>query len=437
MLQKLSPGLRKVLNNVLWLFADRMLQMGLSLIVGLWVIRYLGPEQFGQLNYALTIVAIFGPIASLGLDSLVVRDLVKEPDAKHEILGTSLALRLASGVLTLLLSTGFIIVFKPQETLTHILVGIIAFGTVFQAFEIIDFWFRSQVQSKYTVIVKNAAYLLVCGIRIALIQLQAPLIAFAWARLGELVLASVGLVLIYQANQRDIKTWRNNWFRGKRLLKESWPLIVSGIAIYIYSTIDQVMLGSFNMVYELGIYAAAVKIAQIPDLIPSIMQISFFPKLTEAKEKSESEYLQKVQAYFDLSLLLWLVVAIPMSSFSHLIVYILGDKYIASGQVLAIYIWAQFGSGLGVARNAYIMIEGKAKNELVITLTGAVTNIVLNLFLIPRYGAVGATVATLITYFVATVLLNFILPDLRPVAGFIVRSLNLWKAIGRIRGVLG
>ena len=442
--QKLSPGLRKVFSNIAWLFADKILQMGLSLIVGIWVARYLGPEQFGLFNYAIAFVALLGPIANLGLDSIVVRDIVRDPFTKNETLGTSLALKLIGGAVTTLLAVGAISLLQPQDTLTHWLVGIIAAGTIFQAFETIDLWFRSQVKSKYTVVVKNSAYLLVCAVRIVLIQIKAPLIAFAWARCGELALAAVGLVIIYQTSGQDIKAWRSSLPQAKNLIKESWPLIVSGIAIYIYSTIDQVMLGSFSAQelkfdpkYELGIYAAAVKISQIFDFIPSIMQISFFPKLTEAKAQGEIEYVKKFQAYFDLTLILWLIIAIPVSLLSTYIVHFLyGDKYAASATILSIYVWSQFGSGFGLARNAFIMIEGKAKNELFLTFTGALVNIVLNLYLIPKHGAVGATVATLITYFIVTVLLNFMIPDLKPIGKLILGSCNLYKAATRIKGIV-
>ncbi len=435
--QKFSPGLRKVVSNIGWLFADKILQMGLSLIVGIWVARYLGPEQFGLFNYAIAFVALLGPIANLGLDTIVVRDIVRHPDSKNETLGTSFALKLFGGAVTTLLAFGAISLLQPQDNLTHWLVGIIAAGTIFQAFETIDLWFRSQVQSKYTVVVKNSAYILICALRIVLIQMQAPLIAFAWARFGELALAAVGLVMVYQASGQDLKAWRSTLPRAKKLLTESWPLIVSGIAIYVYSTIDQVMLGSFNQTVQLGIYAAAVKISQIFDFIPSIMQISFFPKLTEAKAQGESEYIKKFQAYFDLTLILWLVVAIPVSLLSNYVVHFLyGDNYAASATVLSIYVWAQFGSGFGVARNAFIMIEGKAHNELYLTFTGASLNIILNWYLIPKYGAIGATVATLITYFVVAVLLNFIIPDLKPVGKFILRSCNLYKGVNRILEVV-
>jgi O-antigen/teichoic acid export membrane protein len=286
---------------------------------------------------------------------------------------------------------------NPNESLTRWLVGIIAASTIFQSFETINFWFQSQVQSKYTVVAKNSVSLLIAGLRIAMIQLQAPLIAFAWVRLGEVALSGVALVLIYQSKGNDFKLWRVSWQRGKQLLQESWPLVLSSLAVYLYSKIDQLMLGSLNKT-ELGYYAVAVKISEICDFLPVIIASSIFPKLALLREQDYSEYIKKFQIYSDAMLLLWLVVALPVSLLAPFIVHILyGEQYAASASVLAVYVWAQFGSNFGVARNTYFALEGQLRYGLYLTVVGSIFNIVLNSLLIPKYGAFGATVATLMT----------------------------------------
>lgn len=243
--KKLGPGLRQVISNTTWLFADRILQMGLSLFVGVWVTRYLGPTQFGTLNYALTFVSMFGAIASLGgLGTLIVRDIARDPSCKEESLGTAFALHLTSGLITIVVTVGLISLLNPNEPLTRWLVGIFAAGTVFEAFNTIDYWFQSQVQSKYTVLARNSAYVLMCAVRLALIQLQAPLIAFAWARLAEVALGALGLVIAYKLQGNQVQKWRVSLSRVKALLIECWPLVLSGVAVYMYANIDQVMLGS-------------------------------------------------------------------------------------------------------------------------------------------------------------------------------------------------
>jgi PST family polysaccharide transporter len=434
--QKLGPGLRQVLGNMAWLLTDQVLQMALGLLVGVWVARFLGPEQFGLLNYAIAFVSLFSSVATMGLGTLVVRDIARNPDCKEESLGTAFVIQFVGGIITLLLTVTVISVLNPNDSLTRWLVGIIAAGTIFQSFETINYWFQSQVQSKYTVLTKNCVSLLIAGVRIGLIQFNATLIAFAWVRLAEVALGGIILAFVYQSKGNDFKLWRVSWQRGKKLLQESWPLVLSSLAVFIYSKIDQIMLGSLNKT-ELGYYAVAVKLSEICDFVPMIIAGSIFPKLAQLREKNYAEYLKKFQIYSDSMLLLWLGVAVPISLLAPFIVQTLyGEKYAASASVLSIYVWAQFGSNFGVARHTYFALEGQLRYGLYLTVVGSIFNIVLNSLLIPKYGAFGATVATLITYFYVIILVNFLIKELRPFGNLILNSLNLYKAASRLLGLI-
>ena len=434
--QRLGPGLRQVLGNLAWLLTDQILQMALGLLVGVWVARYLGPAQFGLLNYAIAFVSLFSSVATMGLGTLVVRDIARNPDCKEETLGTAFAIQFVGGIITLLLTVTVISVLNPNESLTRWLVGIIAAGTIFQSFETINFWFQSQVQSKYTVVAKNSVSLLVAALRIGLVQIKAPLIAFAWLRLGEVAFAGFAIALVYQSRGNDLKLWRVSWLRGKELIQESWPLVLSGLAVYIYSKIDQIMLGSLNQT-ELGYYAVAVKVSEICDFLPMIIASSIFPKLANLRDKNYGEYIKKFQIYSDTMLFLWLGVALPISLLAPFIIQILyGEQYAASARVLSVYVWAQFGSNFGIARNAYFALEGQLRYGLYLTVVGSIFNIVLNSLLIPIYGAFGATVATLITYFYVIILVNFLIKELRPFGNLILNSLNLYKAASRLIGLI-
>jgi PST family polysaccharide transporter len=435
--QKLGPGVRQVLSNIAWLFTDQILQMGLGLFVGLWVARYLGPTQFGLLNYALAFVSLFSSVATMGLGTLVVRNIARDPECKNETLGTAFGVQFTGGCITLVLSVTVIALLKPNDTLTRWLVGIIAAGTIFNAFEAINFWFQSQIQSKYTVLAKNSVCFLVAAVRIGLVTIKAPLLAFAWVRLGEVALVGMAYVYFYQLTGNKIKDWQFSWERCKELLSESWPIILSGLAIYLYSKTDQIMLGAMNKNAELGYYAAAVKISEICDFLPMILSSSIFPKLANLRKTNYEEYLNKFQIYSDIMIFLWLGVAIPISLLSPWIVHLLyGEKYAKSAAVLALYVWAQFGSNFGVARSTYLNIEGQLRYGLYLTVVGSILNVGLNFLLIPKYGAFGATAATLITYFYVIILVNFLIKELRPFGNFIWRSLNLYKAACRIRGLV-
>ena len=253
-----------LIGNMVWLLSDQILLMGLGLLAGVWVASDLGPTQFGLLNYAIGLVLLFASAATMGLDTLAVRDIARDPEGQEETLGNAFILQLAGGIITLLLAVTAIALVNPKDSLTLWLVGIVAAGTMFQSFETINFWFQSQVQSQYTAVAKNSVSLLVAGIHIRLILVQAPMIAFAWVTLAEVALAGLAIALVYQSRGNNFKLWRVSWQRGKQLLQESGPLVLSSLAIFIYSKIDMIMLGSVDKT-ELGYYAAAVKLSEICD----------------------------------------------------------------------------------------------------------------------------------------------------------------------------
>jgi O-antigen/teichoic acid export membrane protein len=200
----------------------------------------------------------------MGLDTLaLLLDITRDPQCQEETLGTALILQLAGGIITLLLAVTAIALVNPKHSLTLWLLGIVAAGTMFQSFEKINFWFQSQAQSKYTAVAKNSVSLLVAEICIGLILVQAPVIAVAWATLAEVALAGA-IALVYQSRGNNFKLWRVSWQRGKQLLQESGPLVLSSLVIFIYSKIDIIMLGSVDKT-ELGYYAAAVKLSEICD----------------------------------------------------------------------------------------------------------------------------------------------------------------------------
>jgi PST family polysaccharide transporter len=432
--QRLSPSLRQIIGNTSWLLADRIFQMGLALVVGIWVARYLQPKDYGLLTYAMTFVSLFGAIAELGLGTIVIRDIARDPSCKDETLGSAFVLQLIGGIVTLVLTVGTISLLKPNEILIRWLVGIVAAGTIFQAFRTTDYWFQSQLQAKYIVVANNLVSVVYGVLRIGLIRLQATVIAFAWASLAEAALRGLAMVVAYRINGNHLRTWRCSLLRAKQLVQESWPLVLSGLAVYVYSKIDQVMLGSLlSDTTQLGYYSVAVKLSELFDFIPIIIYQSVFPKLSSLKEKNQEDYINKFQIYFDIMAFLWLLVAVPVSILSPYLVSILyGKSYAASAPILSIYVWAQFGSNFGMARSAYLAVEGKLHYSLYLSVIGALMNIGINSILIPRFGAIGATTATLITYFFVIVLVNFYFRELRLIGNMISRSLNLFKAASRL-----
>ncbi len=420
---KSRSGLRAIIANTGWLFFDQILRMGLGLVVGVWVARYLGVQQYGLFSYAYAFVTLFGPIANLGLDNLVIRDIVSNPSCKEEILGTTFRLKLLGGVGSLLLAVSCIFWFRQDDPVTLGLVAIFATIGIFQAFDTIDLWFKSQVQSKYTVIAKNTAFFLVTLVKVALILIQAPLLAFAWVKFLELGLGAVGLVIVYKLKGFSIWLWRWSFSAARDLLKESWPMIFSGFAIMIYMRIDQIMLGQMAGDAAVGIYSAATRISEVWYFIPGAISSSVSPSIYAAKQTSESLYYRRIGQLNRLLTMLSLAIALPMTFLSGTIITTLfGNDYAAAGSVLAIHIWASLFVFMGVATSSWFIAEGLSQVGMYKTVIGGISNVLLNLFLIPAYGAIGAAIATVISYAFAGFLMNGIHPKARKIFQIQIRS---------------
>jgi PST family polysaccharide transporter len=411
---KIGEEMRRIIANTGWLFADRILRMGVGLFITLWVARYLGVEKFGILNYATAFVALFNPICTLGLDAIVVRSIVRKPENKNEILGTAFLLKLVGGIIALILTGCSIIWLRHNDNLTIFLVIVLASVGIFQSFDIIDLWFQSQVTSKYTVIAKNTAFLITALIKVIMIINHAPLLAFAYAGLLEIVLGALGLMIIYKLKFNSLLLWRWNLTLAKTLIKESLPLILSGLTVMIYMKIDQIMLGEMTNNSEVGIYSAATRISEVWYFIPTAICSSFAPSIFAAKEESEDLYYARIVKLLRLLSAFAIAIAIPISLLSgKLITALFGKSYIDSGQILAIHIWASLFVFLGVGTSFWFIAEGLTKLSFYRTMIGAATNIIINIWLIPIYSGVGAAISTVFAYAIAVFFVPIIHPNTR------------------------
>jgi len=397
------PGLVKILDNIGWLFFDKILRMGVGLLVGVWVARYLGPERFGQLNYAIAFIALFGAIAGLGLNGIVVRDIVRDPQSANVTLGTAFILQAFAGLLAVVLVIVTITLLKPNDEFTRIMVIVMSVGLVFKATDAIKYWFEAHVLSRYVVWIENGAFVFMAMFRVAMILTEANLMAFVWLALAETLIISIGLVWLYTIRCSFSELFNASVSRAKTLMQDSWPLLLSAIAVTLYMRIDMVMLEKMSSSHEVGIYAAATRISEIWYFIPMVIVSSVSPSLVGLFKQNKALYLSRLQRlYF---LMFWLSIAgsTLIFFFSELITDTLfGKKFDGVSSVLSIHLWSSTAVFLGVASSQYLLIEQLQKYSLYRTLIGVLVNVLLNLSLIPIMGAKGAALATLISYFIAT-----------------------------------
>jgi O-antigen/teichoic acid export membrane protein len=403
-----SETFKKYFKNTSWLFTEKILRILISFVVTVLLVRYLGPEQFGLLSYAISFYGLFSAISILGLESISIRELVKYPGRRDNILGSAFLLRLIGGIATIILiALTLFISGEPADI--SILILIISTSAIFQSFSVIDYYFRAEVKAKYSVYVMMASVLFTSLLKILLIILEAPLIYFAIVFSVEFFATAAGFLLVYKHNNFKIINWKFHKETAVNLLKDSWPLILSGLVVAIYTKIDQVMIKNMLDSKELGYYAAAVRLSEAWYFIPVALTNSLFPAIVNAKKLSNKFYFNRIQKLYDILAWMAIIIAVPVSIFSRDIINIIfGNEFLSAAPVLTIYIWAGVAVFLGVASSQYLITENFTKLSFFRTLIGMVINVILNLVLIPKYGIIGAAYATLISYSAATFSLIFI-----------------------------
>lgn len=424
---KHRPNLLQAISNTGWLFGDKVLRMGIGLLVGVWIARYLGPVQFGLLNYAVAVVTLFGAVASVGLNGIVVRDLLNQPEAAQDTLGSSFVLQLLGGLIACGLAVFTISLLRPDDALVKLMVTVLGFALIFKASDVARYWFESQVESRYVVWVENGIFLLLAALKIALVLGGAPLMSFVWIAFAEALLVSVGLLVVYARRGGRLAAWRVRASRIKCLFADSWPLILSGLAVMIYMRIDQIMLGQMLDNKAVGIYSAAVRISEVWYFIPLAIASSAFPAIAAAKQGDEKQYEYLLRRLYQTMLLVSVCVALLIGFSSDWLVAILfGDQYGEAGGALSVLVWAGVFVSLGVASSQALLVNGLQKLSLYRTAIGCVLNVALNLVLIPSYGVVGSAWATLVSYFAATFLV-VAFPQGRVVNRHLVRAILFAK----------
>ena len=407
------PGFHKYFFNTGWLMAEKVLRLFVGLFVGVYVARYLGPERFGLLSYAMSFVGLFTAFATLGLDSIVVRNLVQNIEDRDQLLGTAFILKLMGGIL-LLGAVAFAVRFTSSDSYTKLLIFIIAGGMIFESLKVIDFYFQSQVMGRFSSIAGACALCVSSLFKILLVFFQASLVWFAVAQVFSTGILAVMLLLFY-SKQSSIVKWNFKWNTAKVLLADSWPLILSGLVIMIYMRIDQVMIKEMLDSEAVGNYAVAVRLSEAWYFIPIAIANSLFPAILSARKISKQLYYKRLQQFYDLMVLISVSIALPMTFLSSWLISILyGEAYSSAGSVLSIHIWAGVFVFLGVASGKWFLAENMQLYLFLRTFYGMVINIILNLILIPKYGLAGAAIATLSAQFFAAYLSDLFNKKTRP-----------------------
>lgn len=400
-----------MLANSSWLLADRLLRMSLALLVGAWVARHLGPGRYGELAYAIALVAFVTPLAMLGLEAIVVRDVAQEPGSAPTILGTAFALRMAAGIVAGVAIVIACAVLRPGDTTVIAMVAILALSLVLQSSDVVDLWFQSQARSKLTVVSRAIAYCSASLVKIGLILSNAPLWTFALALLGDTLLASIALVVVYRLSPCQAR-WRWDPALAQRLLKEGWPFMLAGLSVALYMRVDQVLLRELSDPRQLGLYSAILPLSQALHMVPMTVCMSLFPRMAMLRRENPEAYERRSLQLFTLMAWSGLSVSVVTALCAPWLVSILlGSGFAEAVPVLRWHALTNLFVFLGVAQSVTIVNDRQSHISLIKTICGAAVSVALNFALVPKWGAIGAAWAAIGSYFAAAVLSNvFIAP---------------------------
>ena len=410
--------MKRLLAQVSWVFFDRIFRLATGMIVSIWLARYLGPAQYGTLNYAIVFPLLLSALASLGINNLLFTEIPISPTPAqtNQLMVTAVLLRLIAGTLAfgliMLVNT---ILHRDQPTI-WLLITLSAVMLVVQGLDAIDVYFLSIRKVYYAILPKVGAFLLGTAARFWGLTHQADLSFFLLVSLLELTAGCVVVWLLYLRYQKrplvsqstgHFASWPINTDLAQRLLRLSWPLMLSEFFIFIYSRLDQIMLESMAGAAELGRYSAALRLSETWYFAGAALTTALYPAIIERRAIDYADYLRRYRLLLatlaGLGIGLGIVMSLLANPLTHLVY---GSQYAGVETIVRIHIWTGAFVFLGVGVSNWFVVEGQQQFLMGRTFAGAILNIGLNLFLIPTYGAVGASVATLVSQIVASYLIH-------------------------------
>ncbi len=416
----------KEAKNAGWLIGGRVLQMIFSLLVGILTARYLGPGNYGLISYGTAYVSFFSAFCTLGLNSVIIKDFTDHPDEQGEAIGSAIVMRLFSSLLSAIMLVSFVSIIDHDEPLTITVVAFCSLGLIFQVFETFNFWFQAQYKSKITSMATLTAYAFMSVYKIVLLILNKDVRWFALATSVDYIVIAIFLYIAYKKNHGARLSFSRKKAGG--LLKKSYHYILSSMMVAIYAQTDKLMLKNMMGETEVGYYAVATSICAMWTFVLQAIIDSVYPTILKLYEQDKEDYECKNRQLYAIVFYVSLVVSVGFLLLGDLVVKILyGQAYMPSSAILKVVTWYTAFSYLGVARNAWIVSEGKQKYLKYMYGCAAILNVLLNCVFIPLWGAVGAAFASLITQLFTSIVLPMFFKEMRPNAKLMLQAIMLKK----------
>ena len=422
---QLSGG--KVARNAFWLIGARVYHMVVNLVVSLLMARYLGPSNYGLINYAASFTAMFTSVCTLGISGILVNELIHDR-RQGRLLGTSIGLRLCSSALSVAAIVALAGALNPAEPATVWVVLIYSTTLIFQSFDSINCWYQANLQSKVTAKIGAAGYTAAAAYRIWLLITQKNVYWFAASHVVEYALVAVLLLLAYRRDAGREQRLCFSMAAGRGILGKSYHFILSGMMVAVYGQMDRVMLKSMIDETSVGFYSAAAAITMMWTFVLSAVIESTKPVILEKHGQDTGLFHRYLIRLYGAIMYISFGAAAGITLLSKPIILLLyGEAYMGARGALCILCWDTAFSYLGVARSIWMVPNGKQKYEKYIAASGAVCNLILNTALIPRWGVNGAAVATLVTQIFTNFIVGFFFREIRENNTLILKAFRFWR----------
>lgn len=415
----------KTAKNAGWMIGEKIIQMLISLIVSLLTARYLGPSNYGLINYAMSFVAFLASFCTLGINSLLVKELVDRPEKEGEVLGTALVLQGISSLLSAMTIVSVVSIIDRDEPTTIMVVALCSLGLIFKIFGTFNYWFQRHLRSRFTAVATLIAYITTAIYRVVLMISGQDVTLFALATSVDYVVLAVMLLIFYKKCEGQRIGF--SWAYGKELLSRSKHFILAGLMVSIYGQTDKLMLKQMLDVTQTGFYSTATAVNSMWCFVLSAIIDSMYPSIMEAhKSGDERLFKKKNRQLYAIVFYISMAAAIAINILAEPVIYILyGEVYLPAAMPLRIVSWYTAFSYLGVARNAWIVSKNKQRYLVVLYLAAAVINVALNCLLIPLLGVSGAAIASLAAQMLTGFVLPFFIKELRDNAKLMLQGIFL------------
>lgn len=418
------------INNSIWIIGEQVFQMVISLVVGILTARFLGPSNYGTLNYTFSFVSFVSSIATLGMETVVIKKIIEHPNEEGLYLGSCIGFRIFSSVICSIVIAIMVFYLNGHDTTKLLLVSLQSLKLLFDSVHILDSWFQRHLKSKYVSIGKMIACVIVSLYKVFLLATSKSVAWFAFSNSFSDLIIGVVMLFFYFKDQGQLLKFSLK--KGFEVLHESYHFIISGLMVSVYGQMDRMMIGQMMTDTDVGLYTTASTLCSMWIFVPIAIMNSFRPIILEKKHNGdEKQYLKTLMMLYSAIIWMSIFASVCICAISQPLISVLyGELYLGSVTPLRIIIWCETFSMIGTARSIWLLCEDKNMYAKYLLAIGAFVNVVLNAIFIPNIGINGAAFATLITQITTSMVAPLFFKETRIHTKIVIDSFLLkWREL--------